>query len=230
MDVIILAGGKGTRLSSAVRDVPKPLAPVAGKPFLEHLIDFVNAASIAGNVIISIGHKAGPMRDWSSRFPEKIILVEETEPLGTGGAIRLALDTAVMTSTVLVMNGDSFMGMDLAAMASSHKASGCSLTIAITEVPDVSCFGEVRVACGRVSGFLEKSGKFHAGLINAGVYMLEKHALSRFPEGASSFEHEVIPEFLDLGINAYHADGVFIDIGTPESYARSAQILGLATE
>jgi len=218
MDAVILVGGKGSRLAGII-DVPKPLAPIGNRVFLDHVIGLIEASGIAGKIILAAGYKAQHFHAWLRQSGLKAELIEEDAPLGTGGGALFALDRATSSEHVLIMNGDSFVPVDLAAMAMAHEKSGCLLTIAVTEVADVGRYGEVRITEDRVTAMLEKSGKRGRGLINAGIYMARPPALASLPRGPSSWEHDVIPALIPAGIRAFRTAGPFIDIGTPESYA-----------
>jgi len=229
LDVIILAGGKGTRLSSSISDLPKPLAPVAGRPFLDYLVGFLASSKAGGRIIVSAGYKADKIHIWAAKQPEepKIIVVDEKEPLGTGGALLHVFGEVQTTQTIVVMNGDSFVQLNLADMIAHHKRAGVGLTIATTYVTDTARYGEVQIVNDRIVAFGEKSSVHQPGWINAGVYLINKDVLATYPRGACSFECDIIPRLLSSGIGAYPTQGAFIDIGTPESYAEAARVLQL---
>jgi len=227
VDAIILAGGRGTRLASVVADVPKPLAEVAGRPFLDLLMDFLMSSGRVGRVVVSAGYKAELIQAWAAQAPwKKISVVVEQEPLGTGGGLLLALDH-VASDTVLALNGDSLVRLDLAALLEAHRASGAAFTMAVTPVADVSGSGEVVLDGARVTAFREKGGDPHAGWINAGIYVMQKAAMAAFPRRAASLEYDLVPELLKAGVNAYRASGAFVDIGTPATYAAAGTVLGI---
>ena len=227
LDAIILAGGKGTRLAEVVSAVPKPLAPVAGAPFLEHLVDFLEESGVVGRIVIAAGYKAAQMDAWARQTGCSILqTVVEPSPLGTGGALLYACDQARVTETVLVLNGDSLIRFDLRAMLARHRYAACGVTMAITEVPDVSRFGEVLCVGDEVVSFHEKGGRARAGWINAGIYLVDKTVLEALPRGVCSLEYDLMPRFLKAGVRAYPVEGAFVDIGTPETYASAARILG----
>jgi D-glycero-alpha-D-manno-heptose 1-phosphate guanylyltransferase len=217
MEAIILAGGLGTRLSSRLTDLPKSMAPVAGRPFLEILLDqLIDKA--CDRIILSVGHLRHKILDAFGENYRGVPLryaVEET-PLGTGGAIRLALQHA-QASSVLVLNGDTYLDADFSAMLSFHSSVGGPMTMAVAKVEDMARYGGVLIENERVSSFIEKGYK-GPGWINAGTYVMTRdfpwpgQLPSRF-----SFETEVLAPFLHrLRPNAFPCSGCFLDIGIPE--------------
>ena len=225
MEAIILAGGLGTRLRSRLTDLPKVMAPVAGRPFLSILLDQLRAAGCA-RVILSVGHLRQTILDAFRDDYQGMPLayaIEET-PLGTGGAIRLAL-AQVREASALVLNGDTYVNLDFAAMHAQH-APGDAMSMAVTEVPDTARYGGVLVEHGRVSGFVEK-GRAGPGWINAGVYVIAR----AFPWPVAlperfSFETDLLVPFVDrLRPAAYAYTGYFLDIGVPEDLDRAQQEL-----
>jgi D-glycero-alpha-D-manno-heptose 1-phosphate guanylyltransferase len=227
MQAIILAGGLGTRLRSVVRDLPKPMAPVAGRPFLAWVLDGLAAAGLR-RAVLAVGYRYEAIRDHfgtSWRGLELAYSVEEA-PLGTGGAMRLAVDQ-VTESPVFVLNGDTYVDLDYRAMLAAHIGEGASLTVAAAHVRDVSRYGALQIEDGRICGFLEK-GSQGPGYINAGVYLIAADLLAGIPAGAShSFEQDLlVPGVATLRSLAFPTDGLFIDIGVPEDYERAQELFG----
>lgn len=222
MEAIILAGGLGTRLSSRLTNLPKPMAPIGSRPFLELLLDQLIVAG-AARAILSVGHLRQVILDTfrdSYRGLPLLYAIEDT-PLGTGGAIRQALGQA-HESSVLVLNGDTYLDADFASMLSLHASNGRALTMAVTPVEDTARYGGVIIAASRIAGFVEK-GRRGPGWINAGAYVLSRDfpwpdALpSRF-----SFETDVLVSTLNhLRPNAFLHKGYFLDIGVPEDLDRA---------
>jgi NDP-sugar pyrophosphorylase family protein len=218
----IFAGGLGTRLRASVADRPKVLAEVSGRPFLAHLLDQLEAAGVRDAVLCTgylgeqieaaFGAAHGTVRLRYSR---------ESEPLGTGGALRLAAPL-FESDPVLVLNGDSYCGADLAALRARHTASGAEGTILLTHVPDAGRYGRVLLGAGGVvEAFREKSSS-EPGWINAGLYLLSRRLIESIPvEGAVSLEQDILPAWVSRGLSGHPAEGRFIDIGTPESYAEA---------
>lgn len=228
-EAIVLVGGLGTRLRNVVPDLPKPIAPVAGRPFLAHLLDQIAKAGLR-RVILATGHLAdmveqaiGPQ--WAGM---QISYSREDRPLGTGGAIRLAA-TQLHGDGVHLLNGDTFVRYDLRELERIVHAAGVPLGMALAQVPDAGRYGAVDVAAGRVVAFHEKGGHA-AGLINAGSYFLSMAGVAALPALPSySFESEVLPAWAAAGQVAALADTQdFIDIGVPEDYARAQRLLGAA--
>jgi NDP-sugar pyrophosphorylase family protein len=216
-DVVILAGGKGTRLSSVSGETPKVLMPVAGRPFLSHLLDQVRHMG-ARRVILSTGFQAQQVDDFVAGLLPiglKVLTSVEPEPLGTGGGLRHALPKIESTS-VLVMNGDSYVDTDFRALEGAHAKA---ITLLLTDVPDTARFGRVESdAAGAVTAFTEK-GAAGPGAINAGVYLVERSVIESIPAGrAVSLEREIFPAYIGRGLRAVRGAFRFIDIGTPDSY------------
>jgi len=219
---LLLAGGFGTRLRGVLPDLPKPLAPVRGRPFLAYLLDQLVEAgwkrAILGlhykaeKIIETLGHEHGPL---------KLEYSIESEPLGTGGAVQLALDK-INAPRLLVMNADSFCAAPLDKFAAFHRAHGRPGSIISVQLPDASRYGRLELAPDdRVLAFTEKNAATGAGSINAGIYILDQALIETVPTGRPvSLETEMFPSWLSQGLMAWKTSAPFIDIGTPESYAR----------
>ena len=220
IDVVILAGGRGTRLASAVADRPKVLAVVAGRPFLDHQLDLLRQAG-ARRVVLALGYRAEDVIAYIEARPandmELVPSIEETA-LDTGGGLRLAL-SYLTTDPVLVMNGDSFAAIDFAAMAAAHQDRG--VTLALGRVADAGRYGRVRVDdAGQVVAFEEKSAEAGGGDINLGIYLMSRAAIEEIDPGRPvSLERETFPGLVGKGLYGFASDASFIDIGTPESLA-----------
>lgn len=219
---VILAGGLGTRLRSVVADLPKCLAPVGSRPFLDIQIGALAQAGVQ-EVVLSLGHLADlvveAIGSQAAGIPVRHVV--ERELLGTGGAIAHVLDTLGLDE-VLVANGDTYLDGDLAAMLQPlDRVGGELFRMAIVDVPDRARFGGVEVnGSGAVTGFLEK-GRADGGPINAGLYRLCREALPRDRTGAYSLEADVLPALVRAGaVRARTIAGEFIDIGVPEDYHR----------
>lgn len=230
-EVIVLAGGLGTRLRASVPDLPKPLAPVAGRPFLAWLLD-MHAAQGVRKVILAVGYRAGQVRlAIGSRWQGMdVVYSEETEPLGTGGAIALALGK-VAGDAVHVVNGDTFLRYGLAGLEQATRAGGAAIGVALARVPDVGRYGAVDLdAAGRVLAFREKGGTGE-GLINAGSYYLaDPGAVTVAGQARFSFEADILQPAVGQGrVLGWDEARNFIDIGVPEDYAR-AQLLFLGAQ
>jgi len=229
MEAIVLAGGLGTRLASRLQGVPKPMAPIAGRPFLEILLGKLRRAGCS-RVLLSVGHLHTVISDYFGKeFNGMAVdyVIEET-PMGTGGAIRMALAQA-REDAVLVLNGDTFLEMDYAAALKLHRASAADVTLAITPQEDIARYGEVVTEAGRVIGFTEK-GRSGPGWINGGVYVLPK-ALKWPPELEEKFSFEtnfLVPGVDTLMVMAFRVEGFFLDIGVPEDLDRAQVLLAEA--
>jgi len=226
LQAIVLAGGLGTRLRSVVSDLPKPMAAVAERPFLAYVLDQLAAAGFS-SVVLAVGYRHEAIRAYfgTSYRGVAVTYSVETEPLGTGGAIRLACDK-VRAGEVFVLNGDTYLGLDYRAMLNAHRKSTALLTIAVWEVTDVARFGALEIDCGIVRGFREK-GRSGAGWINAGTYVLGEEVRARLQRwGTFSFEQQLLmPQVEELRPLAFPACGPFVDIGIPEDYARAVGLL-----
>jgi len=221
MEAIVLAGGFGTRLRQVVPDLPKPMAPIAGRPFLEILLSTLARKGFT-RVVLSLGFMAEKIiAHFGDRYAGMELVHEvEQQPLGTGGAIRVAL-VLCESDHVFVFNGDTYLNLEVDELESLWQARHHPV-IVVREVPDTARFGRVEVNGGRVSAFREK-GSSGIGLINAGCYVLPQGALDAFPLG-QNFSLET--EYLAKELNSIHFDGFvtrggFIDIGVPEDYSRA---------
>lgn len=224
-EAIVLAGGLGTRLRGVVPDLPKPLAPVAGRPFLAWLLDALAAASLQ-RVILATGYRSEQVEAFAGRAWQdmEIAYSREDEPLGTGGAVARALG-GVQGEGVHVVNGDTWLRYAPRDLEQAARDRGCPLGIALARVDDVGRYGAVELEDGRVRGFREKGGS-GPGLINAGAYYLTAEGMGRLPgERAWSFEQAVLVPWAARGEVAGFADtSDFIDIGVPDDYRRAQDL------
>lgn len=222
MKAIILAGGSGTRLQSIIRDVPKPMAPIDGRPFLEFLIKrLVNSGTT--EIILSIGYLHDKIIDHfgdGSLFGASISYCIESEPLGTGGAIRESMKM-LDAETALIMNGDTFTSVDTDSLASFHSNMKAMVSMVVVPISDASRYGTVLVTPeGRVKLFTEKQAAGY-NLINSGTYICNRSLLDLFSTGNVSFENDILPIIINKGLLAAQIQDVpFIDIGIPEDYQK----------
>lgn len=229
-EAIILAGGLGTRLRSAVPDLPKCMAPVGGKPFLSYVIEYYQRRGI-GKFIFALGYKSEHFDNFlRSSLPEHAYqLSVENEPLGTGGAIRLAC-TKVIGQHVLVLNGDTFFGIDPDELDGFHQEQDADCTLCLKPMTNFDRYGVVELENDhRISSFREKN-YYERGLINGGVYALDavKFLGEVLPE-KFSFEKDYLEKFYpSRRFFGLQQDAYFIDIGIPEDYERSQQELPAA--
>jgi len=219
--VAILAGGLGSRLRSVVTDRPKVLANILGRPFLTFLLDQLASAG-ARVVVLCTGHMADAIHGELGDSYKSLQLVysRENVPLGTGGALRLALPY-LSSDPVLVMNGDSFINVDINAYMDWFYKKRCPASVLLASVPDTNRYGKVIVdADDLLLAFEEKCRDSGPGWINAGIYIVQKSLITSIPPGKPfSLEREFFPKLVDHGLYGYCFHGKFIDIGTPETYA-----------
>jgi NDP-sugar pyrophosphorylase family protein len=231
-DAIVLCGGAGTRLRSVTGDAPKSLATIGDRPFIDILINQLRRHGFE-HVILAVGYQRELIRSHFDHRAHEISLEYsiESTPLGTGGALRNAVDF-VKSEAVLIMNGDSYTDADLSGFVSDHVESRADLTVLV--VPT-----DGRVDCGlvsvgpnrRVLGFKEKQSATGMQYVNAGIYMVAKKILCQMPLNQRvSLEEELFPRWLAEGenIRAFHHSGRCIDIGTPERYLHAQETLANA--
>ena len=221
-DVIILCGGVGLRLRAVTADIPKSLASVAGRPFLEVLLRQVRRHELR-RVILATGYRADAIR---SHFGDsfdglELVYSEELSPLGTGGALRYAA-RQVGSATCLVMNGDSYTDVDLGKVLAAHGSSNAQVSLVVVPADERSDSGSVGVdGAGNVRQFLEKEESRSRRFANAGIYVLARQTLFEIPTDAEiSLERELFPEWIRKGlcVRAFVHSGKCIDIGTPGRY------------
>ena len=227
MEVIILAGGLGTRLRSEIKDVPKCMAPIAGKPFLWYLLKDLTKYEEVNRVILSVGYLREVIFEWidhvKNEFPFEFVYAIEEQPLGTGGGIKLALSKS-LTNDVVVLNGDTFFAVNLRELMESHRLYPSAVTLALKPMQDFERYGRVIIdeVDNRIVEFKEKE-YCKEGLINGGVYVINK--LEPIFEGLPekfSFETAVLEPQCKVGkLFGVVQEGYFIDIGIPEDYKRA---------
>lgn len=228
MEAIILAGGFGTRLRQVVPDLPKPMAPVAGRPFLEILLTSFADRGF-NRVVLSLGYLADKVvSHFGNRFAGMELVYEiEHTPLGTGGAVRQAM-LKCRNEHVFVFNGDTYLDLEVADIENHWQVNRAPIIVA-REVPNTERYGRIEKLEGRVTGFSEK-GLTGPGLINAGCYVLPVDILNEFAPGQ---QFSLESDFLAMAVKNQRFDlfitgGHFIDIGVPEDYARAqAELLGV---
>ena len=229
IDVAILAGGLGTRISHVLDDTPKILAPIDERPFLSIVFEWL-AGFGARRVVLGLGHLAPAVLGYLEESPPEgieVITMIEPEALGTAGAVRF-LGHQIESDPVLVMNGDSLVGADLCAFVASHAASGAEASLLCTEMDDTARYGRVDVAPdGRIRGYEEKKASRTApGIVNAGVYLFGAAMMARI--GASSgpsLERDIFPALPPECLHAMTGRFSFVDIGTPESLNAASEVV-----
>jgi len=221
MEAIVLAGGLGTRLRHIVPDLPKPMAPVAGRPFLEIVLTSLANKGFK-RVVLSLGYLADKVVAHFGNWFAGMELVYEIEqyPLGTGGAVRGALERC-LADHVYVLNGDTFLDLEIGPLEAQWQTNGNPIIVA-REVPDTLRYGRLDISKEQVCGFLEK-GTDGPGLINAGCYVLPRDILNEFEIGkAFSLEIDFLAEAVKgRRFDVFVTNGHFIDIGVPEDYHRA---------
>ncbi len=216
---VILAGGKGTRLRNVIYDIPKPMAPVAGKPFLEYLILQLKVHNIR-DVIISIGYKGDAIKAYfgnGEKWDMNIRYSQEDEPLGTGGAVKKAINM-FDDELFIVMNGDSYFDTDLSKLLDFHMERHAETTLSLAYCNNTKRYGRVEINQeGKVQRFIGKDMP-GSGLINSGIYLLQRNIDDVIPDGNISLEDMILPNIIDKGLFGMTVNGFFIDIGIPEDY------------
>jgi NDP-sugar pyrophosphorylase family protein len=230
MTVFVLAGGLGTRLASLAPDLPKALVPVAGRPFVDHLL-YALAAQGLGDVVLCAGHLATSLAEHvadGSRFGVRARVVVEDRPRGTAGALAFARRAvAHPEETFLALNGDTWAELDAEALVAHHRALAADATVACYRVDDASARGAVVPGDdGRLVEFAEKA-RSGPGWVSGGVVVLEPRALDGVGDGETSLERDVLPRLLAAGrtVGAWKAPGRFWDMGTPEGLAETEKAL-----
>ena len=227
-EAIVLAGGFGTRLQGVVKDLPKPMAPVNGRPFLTYVLDYLIDYEYE-RVVLSVGYLYEKIVDY---FGKKYKALEidyavEEEPLGTGGGILFAMSKCT-SENVLVINGDTMFKVDLTAFEHFHQEKNGLLSIVLREVEDVTRYGSVNIGeNGMIMLFSEKQASSGSGFINGGVYLINRKIFEKYPQQQKfSFEKDLMTKYYTQEcFYAMPSDGYFIDIGIPEDYSRAQQEL-----
>lgn len=223
MEAIVLAGGLGTRLRSVVQDVPKCMAPVAGRPFLYYLLHYLEKYQV-DHVVLALGYKHEVVLDWlqDQVFKMEISWVIEEEPLGTGGAIFKAC-SSLREKQVLVLNGDTIFNIDLLSFYRMSEKVGKAILLALKPMVDFDRYGNVELGEENLVISFHEKRYCEKGYINGGIYML--NLASGLFDGCDkkfSFETDILQRRVHEGIiEGCISDGYFIDIGIPEDYERA---------
>ena len=229
IDVVILCGGKGERLQGVVKDRPKPMAEVAGRPFLDILIDYAAAFGFK-RFILCAGYMGDVIKEYYQRregLSVKVVVSQEKEPLGTAGAVKNA-QALIKSSPFLAMNGDSLCKLDLLKFIRFHEEKDASFSMALARSKGGSDYGRVDIDnSGRIISFNEKTEARQNDLINAGIYLLDSEIFSAIPSGErSSLEHDIFPKITEGGFYGYITEEELIDIGTPDRYLAAQKTAG----
>jgi len=230
MEAIVLAGGFGTRLKQVVQDVPKPMAPINGHPFLEILLTSLASKGFK-RVVLSLGHMADKISNhFGNHFSDLELIYEiETTPLETGGAIRAALPHC-KNDHAFIFNGDTYLDLEAIEVETLWQQTQQPIIVAC-KVDDSSRYGGLKIKNNHVIGFSEK-GQSGKGLINAGCYLLPTHILDHVPLGQKfSLENQFLTQaVLNHPFQVFITQGQFIDIGIPEDYSRAQTLLAKVLE
>lgn len=230
--VIVLCGGFGTRLRPVVEDRPKVLAPILGSPFLDHLLRFLKGQGVS-DVVLSTGYLGEMVEAYAGegdRWGLTVRHAREPRSLGTGGAVRFARDLLELEGPVIVMNGDTFFSGSLEHLLLFHRShQGAAGTLSLVKVTDAGRYGTVQVdpETGEVERFSEKNTQAGASWINAGRYVLTPELIDSIPPDRNvSIERDVFPGYVRQGLfGCMFPDALFLDIGTPDDYAKAADVL-----
>jgi len=230
IDIVVLAGGLGTRLREVLPGLPKAMAPVAGRPFLDHLLVWLRAQG-ARRVVLSLGYQSAVVLQYiqDHAFPPlEIDTVVEPSPLGTAGAIAFARP-ALTTDPVLVINGDTFVDVDLNAFLVAHQASGAAASLVCAWLDHPGRYGRLELdQHDWIVRFEEKDpAELEPSWINAGVYLFNGSVLDHHIANLScgSLERDVLGTLPPRFIHAYKTRGRFLDIGTPETLDMASEVL-----
>jgi D-glycero-alpha-D-manno-heptose 1-phosphate guanylyltransferase len=226
MDVIILAGGLGTRLRSVVNEIPKCMAPIGGKPFLYFLLRYLAKYTELSTIVLSVGYLREIVIDWiqehHKEFPFTFDFAMEETPLGTGGGIRFALQKTE-SKDVLVVNGDTFFDVNISQFYQFHTSVQASISIALKPMREFDRYGTVSMDENHIIHSFNEKQYCRSGLINGGMYFINKNrcSLDHLPE-KFSFETEVLQSQVKKGnFYGFIDDNYFIDIGIPADYAKA---------
>ena len=225
LEAIILAGGLGTRLRDTVPDLPKPMAPINGKPFLEYQLEWLSKYDIK-KIVLSTGFMADKISSYFGNEYNGIPLEYsiETTPLGTGGAIAYSLQKT-SGKNVLVVNGDTWFPINIKDFLSFHKKLKSDISLALKRMTNFSRYGTVDMDKETILHFNEKK-KCEEGLINGGIYLLNKRVFDNIDKSTFSFEKEILEKRSESGyIKGMIFDSPFIDIGIPEDNERATHLM-----
>ncbi len=226
MQALILAGGEGTRLRPLTSTVPKPVVPLANRPFISYMLDWLERHGF-DDVVMSCGFLAAGVRSVlgsGDREGIRIRYADEPQALGTAGPVKLA--EPMLDERFAVLNGDILTDVDLSSVVAFHEARGARVTLTLTPVEDPSSYGVIVTdGDGEVEAFIEKPrGEAPSKLINAGIYVLEREIVAEIPEGrAVSFEREVFPALVGRGLYGVEREGYWLDIGTLDRYLQATR-------
>jgi mannose-1-phosphate guanylyltransferase len=222
VQALVLVGGEGTRLRPLTETTPKPALPIAGRPMIAYMIDWLASHGV-DEVVLACGFKAERLEEVLGEGEPggpRLRYLTEPQPLGTAGAIRFAAE--LLEDRFLAMNGDVLADLDLSELIGVHEEKGATATMGLHPVDEAADYGVVELADdGAVTAFLEK-GRSGPGEINAGCYCLERSILDLIPpDRAVSIEREIFPQLVGKGLYGVRLDGYWLDIGTHERYEQA---------
>lgn len=229
-EAIVLAGGLGTRLQGVVNDLPKCMAPVAGRPFLEYVLDYLLTEKIQ-HTILSVGYLKDIIIDHFGIEYKGMSLdyAVESVPLGTGGAVKFA-SNFLHGDVAFILNGDTFFEVTLSGLSKQFVKDKADIALVLKTVPDAGRYGNVVVnSQNRITGFLEKTAVAKPGLINGGIYLINRKCLqnANLPE-KFSLEKDFFEKYLEtLYLTGFESDAFFIDIGIPEDYDKAQRLFSI---
>jgi mannose-1-phosphate guanylyltransferase len=225
MQALVLVGGEGTRLRPLTLTQPKPALPLVDRPFIRYMVDWLVRHGV-DEVVMACGFRADALREALGPGGPRIHYLEEPEPLGTAGPLRLAADRGLLEERFLALNGDVLTDLDVGALLRAHDERRAVATLALYPVDDPSAYGLVRRAGdGEVLEFVEKPdpGQVETDEISAGAYVLERRVVDLIPAGrAVSIEREVFPRLVGQGLYGQRLEGYWMDIGTPDRYLQAS--------
>lgn len=223
MQAVILAGGLGTRVKNITEDkIPKVMLPIKGKPFLLYILDYLKTQNIK-SVILCVGFKKEIIEDYfedGRKYGLNLIYSKEENPLGTAGALKNA-ERFISGNRFLLLNGDTLFKVDLNELLQFHSFKKAKITVALKYLENTYRYGRVELnSDNAITKFIEKS--IHKkGIVNGGVYVIEKDALGLIKEFPSSFEKDILPMLINIGLYGKVFENYFIDIGIPDDYKKA---------
>lgn len=227
MEAVILAGGLGTRIRGVIGDIPKSLAPIQNKAFLCYLLDYLEKQGVT-RVILATGFQHESIQNLiGSRYGGITIdYSQEMEPLGTGGAIKMAL-AKTKNNAVVILNGDTFFKINLQSLWTFYQQTPCDVVLALKQIDNTSRYGTVRLEENQIKNFEEKNVLEKTGLINGGIYIVNRNLFNKIPIPKQfSFENDFLAKHVNkLNVTGLAFTDYFIDIGIPEDYARAQEEL-----
>ena len=225
MEVIILAGGFGKRLQDRVNNLPKPMAPINGRPFLDYLFDYLFKNNIE-KVILSVFYKFEQIKEYYKNSYKNISISYsiDSEPLGTGGAIKAALKKSSSENT-LIINGDTYFNVDLECLYKYHSSKKNDITIALKKMGNFDRYGTVETNKEGKVLTLKKRVYRKSGSIDGGIYLVKNDLFYENDDKYFSFNDFIINNINKLKIGSLLFDEVFIDIGVPNDYDKANKVL-----